>query len=277
MDIKVLKASITANTLPKFFIFVEKEPALCKQYITAMSNTLGKAYSYYNTADEVLYDITTNLRNDYLYVIYDDKKILENLDYIEHLIKTGRHIIVSFSELDKGSALYKKYKEYVTIFNKLDEWTLLAYLQKQCKENKVSIEQDKLRVLINRCDCNLGMILNEMDKIFTLAQSNSNLLMEYMLNNGFSDFRKINIFVFIDKLLAKDKTAFEDLIKITDSPVTIIYNLYKTAKKRLFNTRKPFYGYIMSLCYEIYNGIIDGTMSDKYALKYLMLQLFALK
>ena len=275
MDVKLLKSSILSNNIPKLLIFVEDEPALSKQYITSISNTLNKAYKYYDTADEVIYETTTNMREDFVYIIYNDSKILSNPTYIQELQKLNRNIIVCFSELDKNSTLFKDNKTLVVIFPRLDRLSLLAYAQKLCKTHKITIDQNRLLEIIDCCDCRMGAVTNELDKIFILEQANSNVLANYMLTHGFPDYRKVNVYQFIDKVLSRNREALRDFYKIEDKSVGLIVLLYNNARRKLLETRHPFYGKIMQFCYEAYNGIIDGTLSDVYAFKNILYQIFS--
>ena len=262
MDVKLLKSSILSNNIPKLLIFVEDEPALSKQYITSISNTLNKAYRYYDTADEVIYETTTNMREDFVYIIYNDSKILANPQYIQELQKLNRNILVCFSELDRNSSLFKDNKNIVVVFPRLDRLSLLAYAQKLCKTHKITIDQEKLLEIIDCCDCCMGAVTNELDKIFILEQANSNVLANYM-------------FQFIDKVLCRNKEALKDFYKIEDKSVGLIVLLYNSARKKLLETRHPFYGKIMQFCYRAYNGIVDGTLSDSYAFKNILYQIFS--
>lgn len=274
MEIKLLKSSILSNNIPNFLIFITEEQALSKQYIESMTNTLNKAFKYYSSAKEVIYDIETNLREDYLYIISNDKNLLHDKDLLGTLISSRRNVIVCFDELDKSSDFYKSNKDYIVDFKKLDKYTLLAYAQKLCKAHKCRINQEKLITLIDYCNCDLGVLLNELDKIFLLEQENSNILVDYLLNNGFVDYRGASIFKFIDMALNKDINAFNYLSRLDDSPVSIVFNMYNIAKKRLLSTKNTFYGKVMQLCYKIYNGIIDGTLGADYAIKYLLMRLY---
>ena len=274
MDIKLLKSDILTNNVPKFLIFIEEEPALSKQYITYISNTLNKAYRYYSTADEVIYEATTNMREDFVYVIYNDQKVITNPKYTAELASLNRNIIVCFPDIDKTSEFYKSNKSNIVIFERLDKYSLLAYAQKQCANKKITVDQSKLEQIIECCDCRLGALNNELEKIFILQQSNSNILVDYLLQNGFPDYRSVNIFDFINQVLACDKRAFKTALKIDDSPVGIIYALYNSARKKLLASRNQFYGTVMEVCYKVYNGIIDGTFSDRYALAYLLSQIY---
>ena len=274
MEIKLLKSSILSNNIPNFLIFITEEQALSKQYIESMTNTLNKAFKYYRSAKEAIYDIETNLREDYLYIISNDESLLHDEYLISTLINSRRNVIVCFDELDKSSNFYKSNKDYIVDFKKLDKYTLLAYAQKLCKVHKCRINQEKLIMLIDYCNCDLGILLNELDKIFLLDQENSNILVDYLLENGFIDYRGASIFKFIDMVLNKDTNAFNYLARLDDSPVNIVFNMYNMAKRRLLATKNTFYGKVMQLCYKIYNGIIDGTLGADYAIKYLLMRLY---
>lgn len=270
MDIKLLKSDILSNNIPKFLMFIMNEQCLCKQYITSMSDTLNKPYKYYDSADGVIYDITTNMRDDYLYIILNDKAMLTNQTYVQKLIELGRNIVVCFNDVDKTTSFYKNNKEYFVSFDKLDKYTLLAYAQKLLAKNKITVDQDKVLTMIEYCNCDLGIMLNELDKIITLSQDNSNVLVDYMLVNGFSDYRSVNIFKFIQKVLSGDKSALTDWSKIDDSPAGLFYTIYNQSKDRLINTKNEKYIKYMKLCYKLYSGIIDGTVNDKYAMQYFL-------
>ena len=68
--------------------------------------------TYYATADEVIYDITTNMKEDFVYVIYNDKKILSKAEYIMSLSQLNRNIVICFPSIDKSSDFYKQNNKY---------------------------------------------------------------------------------------------------------------------------------------------------------------------
>ena len=76
MNIKTLKASILSNTIPNFLVFFIEEPALYRQYIHSISSTLGKDYEIYSTVKEAIYDIETGIKEDHIYVVFDDVEIV---------------------------------------------------------------------------------------------------------------------------------------------------------------------------------------------------------
>lgn len=279
MEIKALKAAVLTNNIPNFLIFIEDEQALAKQYITNISNTVSRPLKYYDSVDNVLYDIHNNMKEDVIYVVMNDENVCKNSNYVDELVKTNKRIILRYSEFDKKSDTYKKYKDYFITFPKLDNYTILKYLLKKCEENSVSVDQDKLLTLIDYCNCDLGECLNEIDKIFTLEQSSSNVVMSYMLENGFSDYRQINMYTLLNDIINNKKCpasinkVFKNRLKLNESPMTILFSLYNLSKKKLIDTKDNSYAYIMKICKDLSFGIVEGTISDQYALSYLMLKL----
>lgn len=274
MNIKLLKTDILSNNIPNFLIFEVYEYALAKQYIDYISSTLNKPIKLYYSSKEVIYDIETNLKEDNLYVIYNDKNVTIDDTLVDKLINSKRNIIIYYTELDRRSSFYKNNKNYIVEFKKLDKDTLLAYAIKLCKDKKCSIDQDKLVTLIEYCNNDLGTLINELDKIFTLEQENSNVLTKYLLEEGFIDYRETNIFDFINLILNKDKKAFEYYLRINESPVNILINLFNISKKRFISSRNLFYKDVMKLSYNLYCRILSGTIDSSYSIKYLMLKVF---
>lgn len=274
MNIKLLKTDILSNNIPNFLIFEVYEYALAKQYIDYISSTINKPTKLYYSSKEVIYDIETNLKEDNLYIIYNDKNVTIDDTLVDKLINSKRNIIIYYTELDRRSLFYKNNKNYIVEFKKLDKDTLLAYAIKLCKDKKCSIDQDKLVTLIEYCNNDLGILINELDKIFTLEQENSNVLAKYLLEEGFIDYRETNIFDFINLILNKDKKAFEYYLRINESPVNILINLFNISKKRFISSRNLFYKDIMKLSYNLYCRILSGTIDSSYSIKYLMLKVF---
>lgn len=280
MDIKVLKSSILSVNVPSFLIFVNEEQALAKQYIETMANTLGKAPKYYFDINAIIRDLEDNSESGastHLNIVHDSSICFNFEKYMNYFINNlanNQNVIILLSSIDKRTEFYKKYKNYFVIFEKLDKYTLLAYALKLCKKNKCSISQESLLDFIEKCDCDLGIILNELDKIFILGQENSNVVFDYMQNNGFSDYRKINVYNFINRVLDFDLNILKDMYKVDDSPVGILTLLYNNARKRLIDSGNNKYVRVMIVCNRVCQGIVDATIDSKYALKYALLEIF---
>lgn len=273
MNIKTLKANIKSLNIPKFLIFVEEEPALSRQYSDAIATALNKSVSFHDSIDSVLYDIGTGIRGDYLYIVRDENGLKKNCNqYVKSLIDSNKFIIVKVDSRETLCGISKDYDAYIVDFKKLDKNTILAYMIQKFNEHSIVLEQDKMEAIIDRCNCNLGMVLNEIDKIFTLGQSNSNILVDYMMVNGFSDYTRFDINRFVSKILNKDGTVLDDIYKVDVSPVSIAYTLYMRARNLFLTTKNGYYHKVMKASSVVYNSIIDGTMDARYAVRYLIME-----
>lgn len=276
MDIKLLKSCIFSNTIPNFLVFFVEEPALYRQYLNSISNTLNKDYEIYDTAREAIYDIESNIKDDHIYLIFDDTKI--SGEELSKLLDSGKNIILCYNDISSSQKLHgvlSKYSSNVVEFRKIDRDTLLAYAIKLCKNNKCSVDTDILIKLIDCCDCDLGIMINELNKIFLLEQSNSNLLVNYLINEGFIDYRDISLDRFVNSVISRDYDSFVVGQKIEDSPVTVLTAVYNLALNKLKSTRAVQYSKLMCLCFSIQKGILDGTIDSKYAIRYLLLRWFS--
>lgn len=276
LDVKVLKSSIMSNTIPKFLIFVEEEPALAKQYIVNISNTIRKPYKYYDSADTALYDMTSGLHDECLYVITDDSKAKKDYEkYVKALEDCKENVILSFSKMDYKTEFFKKYHDRFVIFEKQDKYTLLSYAQRLCKEHSINVEQEKLLTLVEYCDCNLGEIVNELDKIFTLGQTSANNLMSYMIENGFSDYRQVTVQSFAEKAVVGNKEALKLLLRSNISAVEGLMFMYNKAKYNLCNYKNPYFGDVMELCCDTIDKVTADPieLKDDYALRYVIMEL----
>lgn len=271
MDIKLLRTDIKSNMIPKFLIFIGEEQALARQYIDSISTTSNKYHKFYSTADEVLVETSSNLRDDFLYVILNDTSILKNPNYISSLIATGRNIIVYFTN-PVDDLFIKANKEYIVDFKKIDKYSIVAYLMQKLHNEKIEVTQEKIETLVDYCNCDFGICLNELDKVISLGQASANYLTDYMLSNGFSDYRQTNLFSFVQKILYGKVSAFDDTQRIGDSIISIITVLYNQARLKLVETNDERYGSIMTLCNKLDSGIKDGSVDTNSTLKYLLLK-----
>ena len=275
MDIKLLKSSIFSNTIPKFLIFFVEEPALYRQYIHSISNTVCKDFEIYSSAKEVIYTIDSNIKDDCIYVIFDDLKI--SLDEMNRLASSGKNVIVCYNSPlsdipQEVQNVLKKFNDNSVAFNKVDKDTILAYSLKLCKNNKCSVNTDVLIKLIDYCNCDLGIVMNELNKIFLLEQSNSNVLVNYLLNECFIDYRDVSVWKLVNLILDRNTESFSVCQEVDESPVTILTLLYNSAFNKLKETNAVAYSRLMKMCFSIQKGILDGTIEQEYALKYLMIR-----
>lgn len=270
MTITELKTLVLQNRIPKFLIFVENDPTLCRQYIDKIASTTNLPYKFYTDVKSAVYDITTNIKDDYLYCVYHDEDALASDSYREFLTKTDRNIILVLASIDTTKKYYGALASRVVVFNPVDRNTLCAYFMKYLDKNGVKVSQEKLLEIIDCCNQNLGITQNEIDKIVTLEQENSEVLVQYLLQNGFPDYRQVTTDAFVKRIIQNDKTVFSDLLKVSDPCMTVLLYLYNNARSLLMATSSKRCVAIMRKCFEMFNGIVDGSVSDTYALKYLL-------
>lgn len=273
MNIKTLKTSIFSNTIPNFLIFFIEEPALYRQYINSISSTLGKDYEIYATVKEAIYDIETGIKEDHIYLVFDDFGVSE--EEVNKIVGFNKNVILCYnckqSDLKlKNPRSLDLYKNNIVSFYKLDKDTLLAYAIKLCKTNKCTIEQEILTRLIDCCNNDLGIMVSELDKIFILEQSNSNVLVNYLLNEGFIDYRDVVLADFVGAVVRKDKDAVRMYNRIEDPAITVLIFIYNYAIERLKTTRNNAYVELLKICFNLQKGIVDGTINSSYAIKYLL-------
>lgn len=269
MTIELLKIDILSNNIPRFLIFVQREQELQHQYIDQISETLGLPKKFYSDANQMIYDITTGLADDQLYLLYDIKNTSDKL--LDTLKSYKQNIIVI---VDDTTPSTNKFANNVVEFNKLDELTLLSYALKICKDAKIQVEQDKLLELVRCCDCNVGILKNELGKIVTLGQQNSNILFDYMMQNGFSDYRETTSDSIINKIMTYDSTVFDDIYKVSDSQVGMFIRLYNTQRYKFLQTRKVYFMRVMKLAFVYYSKVMELRSNDSNAFKMFLLELF---
>lgn len=269
MDIKVLKSCVVSNSIPNFLIFLEKEYFIAHQYLVGIGNTLGKDIKYYTNIDDLYLEQD---KNKFINVVFNSSNDIDDA-CIDSLIGASNDnlkiVLYSLIGVDSFSG---KYKKYCVVFDKLDNYTILAYLQKQCKNNNIEVDQERLLKLIEYCDCNMSYCMNELEKIICLGQKNSNLLINYMFNNGFSNYKKVDLYNFINKIENKDLSAFNDLEVLDDSPVTVFFNIYSISRAKYVKFKNSYYLLLMRKSIEYYLNIINNKKSDKYAVKEFLLE-----
>ncbi len=270
MDIQDLRNKVYTNSIPNFLIFGGKEQFLCKHYITHISTTLNKHYKYYDTLEQVLHEASINIKEDFLYIVLNDKDALKNGVLIESAKSIGRNIILYYTDIDTFS---QSLNDNVVMFNPLDSATILAFLNKRLREGKVEVSIDLLQDLIEKCGNDLGCCVNEIDKIIALGFEKSNKVTSYMLNNGFSDFRDVQASDVAYKLLQNDHSVLKSIYKLGTSPISLLYIIYSMALKRLGGRDSARYVNILNKCFEIDCGIKDGTINSKHVIDYILLSI----
>ena len=154
MEIKTLKALIASNSIPGLLVFVTEEPALSKQYIQYISDTLGLP-CFYNTAfsDLMLTQSTPHYTDPPVQILVNSEEAIEHYEKLSNLLKY--HTILVYDAAYR-QAIEKAGIDY-TLFNKLDKLTIAGYLCSLLDSQGISISVDSDDLIVTFVErCKIG-------------------------------------------------------------------------------------------------------------------------
>ena len=162
------------------------------------------------------------------------------LDLVDRNL-TSVKIFLNCDLLDKKSKLrnfFEKHKEHIIIpVYKDNTLTLAEIARKFFAQKKISISQEALNIVVNRCNGERGHLELELDKISNFSLKNKNITVEeiYKLTNLSEN---INISELVDNSLAKNLKKTSEIISesnySTDETILIV-RTYLLKAKRLLN------------------------------------------
>ena len=186
------------------------------------------------------------------------EKIYETIDNIIEKSISNIKIILNANILDKKSklrSLFEKDKKLVIIPTYKDTSLTLVEIAKKFFYNyKISISQETINLLVNRCNGDRGYLNMELDKIFVYVKDKKNINLEeiYKLTNLAENF---SINELVDTSLSKNSQKTSEIINESnyksEDGILILRTLLQKAK-RLLNL------------YEVQNGNVsfDSLIND---------------
>ena len=186
------------------------------------------------------------------------EKIYETIDNIVEKSVSNIKIILNANILDKKSklrSLFEKDKKLVIIPTYKDTSLTLVEIAKKFFYNyKISISQETINLLVNRCNGDRGYLNMELDKIFVYVKDKKNINLEeiYKLTNLAENF---SINELVDTSLSKNSQKTSEIINESnyksEDGILILRTLLQKAK-RLLNL------------YEVQNGNVsfDSLIND---------------
>jgi len=164
MDVNTVRAQIKQKQLQNFYIFTGPEWQGQKIYINQIAKIHGGNIQYVDGI-KVIYNKLKNtsfINSNSVYVMRDDKDIIQNEELQSQLIKLiGNNIIILLlTTVDKRIKFYKKYKNDIVEFEYFDEKLLIKYIQRE-----ITLSESNCKKLIEVCESDYGRILLEIDKI----------------------------------------------------------------------------------------------------------------
>jgi len=243
MEITEIKSHIQKKTFNPFYIFAGPEWKVQRLYIDQISKTSGKELRYIESIADIFAkrNNTGFIKKNYVYVVRDDKEILQNEKVQAQLNSIiGKNILILIlTSIDKRLKFYKQYKDAIVDFEPLKPEILKKYIQKDstlCNKNC-----DKL---MEFCEYDYGRCLLEINKITNYMYASAEMggpdlssdeVFDDLLEAGLIyQPPKDAIFDFVDAVLdIKVNLAFElyhQCLAVGEATMVMISVLYNNAK-----------------------------------------------
>jgi len=164
MEVAEIKNHIQKRQFNKFYIFTGPEWKVQRIYLEQMASASGKDLRYVDSITDIYSKLknTSFISKPYLYVIRDDKEIMQN-EKLQAQLETllGQNILVLLlTAPDKRTKFYKQYSNLIIEFSCLKPDILRKYLKQE-----VTLSDTNYDKLMRICEYDYGRCLLEIDKI----------------------------------------------------------------------------------------------------------------
>lgn len=217
MDLMELQNSIRWKDTKNFYIFVGDELGILNRYISFISELQELPIKRIDTFKEIEEELkrVSLLNDNSLYVIYNDKRILSDIEFIT-FIKDKRYrgtIILRYDNMDNRKQLFKEFVEETIIFSKLHIDILISYIEKYIKISKANAIR-----LIEYCGKDYNRLISECEKLYILQSiydiDVAQIIENLFDNNLIFDVSDNLIFSVVRNLLLHKSSGLIELEKI---------------------------------------------------------------
>jgi DNA polymerase III delta subunit len=247
MTVADVKKDIQDKTIKQYYVFTGDELEVMNIFINKIAEVAGAKICRADTLSSVFSKLQNKsfFSTKTCFVIRDDKEFMsaeEIWPRIERAeLQSDNIVIMLYTDVDKRSKFYKHIKDSLVTFEALTDANLKREIQK-----RIALSDRNCDILIDICEHNLGIILNEIDKIrnyisgdrpdgrsMTYDQSFEQLLKDGTIHQPARDC----IWDFVDAvLMRKKKQAFgllEEALEFGNPVLTLISVLYRDTKQLL--------------------------------------------
>jgi len=173
MEVAEIKNHIQKRQFNKFYIFTGPEWKVQRIYLEQMAAASGKDLRYVDSIADIYSKLknTSFISKPYLYVIRDDKEIMQN-EKLQAQLETllGQNILVLLlTAPDKRLKFYKTYKDAIVEFGALKPAILKKYIQ-----NEIPLSDKNCDKLMEVCEYDYGRCLLEIYKLKQFIKGNRN-------------------------------------------------------------------------------------------------------
>ena len=306
MEVAEIKNHIQKRQFNKFYIFTGPEWKVQRIYLEQIAAASGKDLRYVDSITDIYSKLknTSFISKPYLYVVRDDKEIMQN-EKLQSQLETllGQNILVLLlTAPDKRLKFYKTYKDAIVEFGALKPAILKKYIQ-----HETPLTDSNCEKLMEVCEYDYGRCLLEIDKIKNYGkarmQYDPNTLLHRLLEDGaIYQPPKDAIFDFVDAVLDRKVNLAFDLyqqcLSVGEATMVMVSVLYNNAKAvlqvqscsssdiakttgltswQIMNAKKHLNKFssgqlvtIMRLCQQCQEGIVTGEIEEEYVMEYIL-------
>lgn len=225
MDVMEFKNKILNQSLDNYYIMTGDE-ALISIYLEEL--LIKFKVKFLNSIDNYISITSSKLKDNYnLYIIKEDTLFKEDNKYWSLDLN---NVVFIYNNLDKREKFYKYFENNIIYFDKLADNLLHGIIA-----NRVNIAKEDINWIIQKCNSNYFLCLNEINKISCFdKKEHQNLFNIFKKEEIICKKDKVDNFEFSNALLDKNKTlSFELVDKISPDDIIGQLNLIYTNFKNL--------------------------------------------
>ena len=167
MTVSDVKQAIKDKAIKQYYVFTGDELEVMNIFIAKIAEVSGAKICRADTLSSVFSKMQNKsfFSTKTCFVIRDDREFMTAEDIWPRIesaeLQSDNIVIMLYSELDKRSKFYKHIKDSLVTFEALTDANLKREIQK-----RIALSDKNCDILIDICEHNLGIILNEIDKIW---------------------------------------------------------------------------------------------------------------
>ena len=238
-----------------FYLFYGVNEGSKNEKINEILKDINKENIFTYEESQVLSDENSFLETVLNKSLFEEKKIIiikRATNKIMRLIQiileknSNNIVILNGGLLDKKSKLrtyFEKEKQLISVAFYEDSSDLLSNIAKKVlRENNIVLSQSDINLIINKCNGDRGILLNELDKIKYYSIGNEKITTEKILKliNLTEDH---DISELIDNCLAKNKKKTISILNennLGNDDCILITRIFLSKSKKIYNLCKEF-------------------------------------
>ena len=238
-----------------FYLFYGANEGSKNEKINEIIIDVNKENLFNYTEDEILNNENSFLESILNKSLFEKKKVIiikrvtgKILHILEKMIKKNVDdlIIINSGVLDKKSKLrnyFEKEKKLICVaFYQDDSNTLSKIANKFFSENKISLSQSNINLIMNKCNGDRGVLYNELNKIKFYTLNKKNITNEDLLKLT-NLIENYSISELVDNCLAKNGKKTINILNennLSNEDCILITRTFLNKSKKIYNLCSEF-------------------------------------